>query len=138
MDGQKFNNKKFCVITGTSSGLGKQTMRQLLKAGGWHVIAAVRDVDKMNLIAEEEDFNPKDYTVMECDLQSFDSVRHFAKELIEFKAEKPLDRLVCNAAVYQPSLDYAKWTVDNHEQQMQTNFLSHFLLTSLLVSLMKF
>jgi short-subunit dehydrogenase len=35
---------------------------------------------------------------------------------------KPVDRLICNAGVYQPSLDYAKWSVDNHEQTMQINF----------------
>lgn len=60
-------------------------------------------------------------------------VRSFVKELDEFKSGKPVDRLICNAAVYQPSLPYAKWSVDGHEQQMQINFLSHFLLTSLLI-----
>jgi NAD(P)-dependent dehydrogenase (short-subunit alcohol dehydrogenase family) len=60
-------------------------------------------------------------------------VRSFVKELETFKCGKPVDRLICNAAVYQPSLPYAKWTVDGHEQQMQINFLSHFLLTSLLI-----
>lgn len=60
-------------------------------------------------------------------------MRSFVKELETFKCGKPVDRLICNAAVYQPSLPYAKWTVDGHEQQMQINFLSHFLLTSLLI-----
>lgn len=30
---KKFGNKKVCVITGTSSGLGKHTTKQLLKDG---------------------------------------------------------------------------------------------------------
>jgi len=47
--------------------------------------------------------------------------------------DKPLDRLICNAGVYQPSLEYAKWSVDNHEQTMQINFLSHFLMISKLL-----
>ena len=43
MEGQKFGDKKLCVITGASSGLGKQTTRHLLRDGNWHVICAVRD-----------------------------------------------------------------------------------------------
>jgi NAD(P)-dependent dehydrogenase (short-subunit alcohol dehydrogenase family) len=67
-------------------------------------------------------------------LGSFDSVRKFANDLMEFKGSKPLDRLVCNAAVYQPSLSEAQWSQDGIEQQMQTNFLSHFLLCQLVMS----
>lgn len=137
IDGQKFGDKKICVITGTSSGLGRQTAKQLLQKGGWHVICAVRDIEKMNIIAELDEFKKEDYTVMECDLASFDSVRKFVDNLKEFKCDRPLDRLVCNAAVYQPTLDYAKYTVDGIEQQMQINFLSHFLLSSLLIEDMR-
>ena len=71
---------------------------------------------------------------MEVELNSFDSVRQFCTDLEEFKMGKPVDRLICNAAVYQPSLPYAKWSADGHEQQMQINFLSHFLLVSLLLA----
>ena len=35
--------------------------------------------------------------------------------------------------MYQPSLPYAKWSVDGHEQTMQINFLSHFLMISKLI-----
>ena len=122
------------MITGTSSGLGRQTATHLLNTGRWHVIGACRDLDKMSKVAEEDEFNMKDFTPMELDLASFDSVKKFAKNLEEFKCERPLDRLVCNAAVYQPSLSYAKYTEDGFEQQLQINFLSHFLLTSLAVS----
>ena len=61
-------------------------------------------------------------------------MRNFAKDLVEFKGSRPLDRLVCNAAVYQPTLSEAKWSEDGIEQQIQINFLSHFLLCSLLIT----
>lgn len=133
----KFNNKKICIITGTSSGLGKHTATQLLKTGDWHVIGAVRDMDKMATIAEEEGFGGADFTPMKCDLCSFKSVREFAEEVVKLCDGEPIDRLVCNAAVYQPSLNYAKYSEDDIEQQMQTNYLSHFLLTSLIMPHMK-
>jgi protochlorophyllide reductase len=130
---QKFGNKKICVITGTSSGLGKQTAKALLQTGEWHVIGAVRDLDKMSIIAEDENFDKSSFTAMQCDLASFASVRQFVQDLMIFKSGQPLERLICNAAVYQPTLNYAKYTEDDIEQQVQINHLSHFLLTSLLI-----
>ena len=49
----------------------------------------------------------------------------------KFRGDRPIDRLVCNAAVYQPTLDYPKWTVDGHEQQLQINYLRLGEITSL-------
>eukprot|EP00607_Mallomonas_marina_P010310 CAMPEP_0182418372 /NCGR_PEP_ID=MMETSP1167-20130531/2823_1 /TAXON_ID=2988 /ORGANISM="Mallomonas Sp, Strain CCMP3275" /LENGTH=443 /DNA_ID=CAMNT_0024592555 /DNA_START=68 /DNA_END=1399 /DNA_ORIENTATION=+ len=137
VEAMKFGDKKLVVITGTSSGLGKQTAKQLIEQGGYYVICGVRDVDKMKTVAEVEEFNPANYHIMEVDLASFDSVRKFAKDIVQFKAEKPLDRLVCNAAVYQPSLNVPQLSEDGHEQQIQINYLSHFLLISLLMPEMK-
>jgi hypothetical protein len=52
-------DKKVCVITGTTSGLGKETARALLNKGDYYVICACRDVEKMNQVAEEEGFDRK-------------------------------------------------------------------------------
>ena len=97
------------------------------------MVGAVRDLDKMEAVAEIDEFDPELFTPMEVELNSFESVRKFCADLDEFKLGRPLDRLLCNAAVYQPSLPYAKWSVDGHEQQMQINFLSHFLMISILL-----
>ena len=100
----------------------------LLRTGEYHVIGAVRDMDKMEVVAEIDEF-PKDrFTPMECELNSFESVKDFCDRVEEFRMGKPIDRLLCNAGVYQPSLPYAKWSKDNHEQTMQINYLSHFLM----------
>ena len=45
---------------------------------------------------------------MKCDLASFKSVREFSDNLKEYLSGRPLDRLVCNAAVYQPTLSVAQ------------------------------
>eukprot|EP00286_Rhodomonas_abbreviata_P029000 CAMPEP_0181315520 /NCGR_PEP_ID=MMETSP1101-20121128/15423_1 /TAXON_ID=46948 /ORGANISM="Rhodomonas abbreviata, Strain Caron Lab Isolate" /LENGTH=605 /DNA_ID=CAMNT_0023422741 /DNA_START=36 /DNA_END=1853 /DNA_ORIENTATION=+ len=130
---EKFGDKKLVVVTGTSSGLGRKTAQALLRTGQYHVVGAVRDLDKMELVAELDGFDPENFTPMHVELANFTSVRDFCDRLKDFKAAKPIDRLICNAAVYQPSLPYAKWSVDGHEQQMQINYLSHFLLVSLLL-----
>lgn len=97
-------NKKVCVITGTSSGLGKETAKALLNTNDYFVICAVRDVEKMKAIAEQEGFDKKNYAILECELASFESTKKFVTNLKKLSS-RPLDRLVCNAAVYQPALD---------------------------------
>mmetsp|Transcript_23933 Transcript_23933/g.26691 ORF Transcript_23933/g.26691 Transcript_23933/m.26691 type:complete len:608 (+) Transcript_23933:338-2161(+) len=130
---EKFGDKKLVVVTGASSGLGRKTCLALLTSGEYHVIGAVRDLDKMEAVAELDNFDLENFTPMECELNSFESVKQFCTTVNEFRMDKPLDRLICNAGVYQPSLEYAKWSVDNHEQTMQINFLSHFLMISKLL-----
>eukprot|EP01038_Epipyxis_sp_PR26KG_P011031 gene11031-14812_t len=129
-------DKKICVVTGTSSGLGKETAKELLKSGNYYVICACRDVEKMKAVAEAEGFDKNNHAVLELDLASFDSVRTFVSKLGSIK-NRPLDRLVCNAAVYQPALSVPRFTNDGFEEQLQINHLSHFLLCSLLISDMK-
>jgi protochlorophyllide reductase len=93
----------------------------------------VRDVDKMAAVAELDGFPLDRFTPMYCELNSFESVRKFCADVKTFKKSKTIDRLICNAGVYQPSLPYAKWSADGHEQTMQINFLSHFLMISELI-----
>jgi len=127
---KRFGEKKLVVVTGTSSGLGKKTAMSLLRTGEYHVIGAVRDVDKMAAVAEVDDFSVEDFTAMQVELNSLDSVREFCDKVNEFRLDKPLDRLICNAGIYQPSLPYAKYGSDGYEQTMSTNYLSHFLMIS--------
>jgi len=127
---ERFGDKKLAVITGTSSGLGRKAALALLRTGEYHVIGAVRDLDKMEVVAEIDEFSPENFTPMYCELNSFDSVKEFCRNVESYKSGKHIDRLICNAGVYQPTLDYAKWSVDGHEQTMQINYLSHLLMVS--------
>mmetsp|Transcript_3788 Transcript_3788/g.8695 ORF Transcript_3788/g.8695 Transcript_3788/m.8695 type:complete len:708 (+) Transcript_3788:113-2236(+) len=135
--GSKFGDKKLVVITGTSSGLGLATTKALLRTEKYHVVGAVRNLDKMRVVAEEEGFNMEHFTPMHLELASFASVHKFVEELEQFRGDRPIDRLACNAAVYQPTLNYPKWTEDGHEQQHQINYFSHFLLTSKIMPMMQ-
>lgn len=67
---------------------------------------------------------------VDCDLQSFDSVREAGKEVNELvEGFDGIDVLINNAGIaYFPE----KITENGYEVQMQVNHLSHFLLTSIL------
>lgn len=64
-------------------------------------------------------------------------MRKFAKEVKAIKGGKPLDALVCNAAVYLPAKSVPTFTPDGIEESLQINHLSHFLLVSLLLDDLK-
>mmetsp|Transcript_47000 Transcript_47000/g.151742 ORF Transcript_47000/g.151742 Transcript_47000/m.151742 type:complete len:542 (-) Transcript_47000:200-1825(-) len=129
---KKFGDKKLAVITGASSGAGLEAAANLLRTGEYHVFGAVRDLDKMRDAALDRDFPADDFTPLQVELGSFASVRAFCKDLERSKLNRPIDRLICNAAVYQPG-EAPAWSADGHEMTLQVNYLSHFLMASLLL-----
>ncbi|KAM0063338.1 putative protochlorophyllide reductase [Helianthus debilis subsp. tardiflorus] len=110
---KKTLRKGTVIITGASSGLGLATAKALAETGKWHVIMACRDFLKAERAAKSAGISKENYTVMHLDLASFDSVRQF---VANFKQSgRPLDVLVCNAAVYQPTAKEPTFTADGIE-----------------------
>ena len=70
--------------------------------------------------------------LMECDLRSLESVRRFAQLFLE--QEKCLDVLICNAGI---AWSRTSRTADGFHTVIQVNYLSHFLLTTLLLDRLK-
>ena len=73
------------------------------------------------------------YVVMKLELGSLQSVRDFVANLKAFKSARPLNHLICNAAVYKPKDPSPAWTDDGFEMSMGVNHLGHFLLVNLLL-----
>jgi NAD(P)-dependent dehydrogenase (short-subunit alcohol dehydrogenase family) len=71
-------------------------------------------------------------TTIACDLQNFDSIRNAIQE-IKTKYDKLF--CLCNNAGIMATPDRA--TIDGYDEQMQTNHLSHFLLTAELFPLLQ-
>lgn len=130
-DGKKTLRKGSVVITGASSGLGLATAKALAETGKWHVIMACRDFLKAERAAKGAGMPKENYTVMHLDLSSLESVRQFVDNFR--RSERPLDVLVCNAAVYLPTAKEPTYTADGFELSVGTNHLGHFLLARLLV-----
>lgn len=133
LGGVKIGNRKLTVITGASSGLGLNCAATLAKTGRHFVVMAVRDVEKGKRVAKEFGMPEGSYVVMKLELGSLQSVRDFVSNLKAFKSIRPVDNLICNAAVYKPTDPEPAWTDDGFEQSMGINHFGHFLLTNLMV-----
>lgn len=130
-EGKKTLRKGTVIITGASSGLGLATTKALADTGKWHVVMACRDFLKAERAAKSAGISKENYTVMHLDLASLDSVRQFVDNFR--RSEMPLDVLVCNAAVYQPTAREPSFSAEGFELSVGTNHLGHFLLARLLL-----
>ncbi|KAK4778629.1 hypothetical protein SAY86_006157 [Trapa natans] len=129
--GKKTLRQGTVVITGASSGLGLATAKALAETGKWHVIMACRDFLKAERAAKSAGMAKENYSIMHLDLASLDSVRQFVDNFK--RSGRPLDVLVCNAAVYFPTAKEPTYTAEGFELSVGTNHLGHFLLSRLLL-----
>lgn len=123
---------KVAVITGGGSGMGLEAAKDLAYRGA-RVIIASRNATKLRIARDNiqaETGNPDvDFKVL--NLESLTSVRRFAHEV---RSENRLDILINNAGgVGLPDV----LTEDGLTLMMQLNFFGGFLLTYLLLPLLK-
>merc|ERR1712168_1656128 len=123
---------KTVVITGVNTGIGKVCARELAKRGA-KVVILCRNMEKARSAAHElKEVEGVDIYVEQMDLASFKSIRECANRLIS-KLDK-IDILLNNAGVMVcPEMR----TEDGLEMQIGTNHFGHFLLTNLLLPLLK-
>uniref|UniRef100_A0A8C5M4T4 Retinol dehydrogenase 14 n=1 Tax=Leptobrachium leishanense TaxID=445787 RepID=A0A8C5M4T4_9ANUR len=125
---------KTVIITGANCGIGRATAAELLREQA-RVILACRDLGRAEEAARElrlESQGAGEVIIKELDLSSLRSVRRFCQEVV--KEEPHLDVLINNAGIFQcPYMN----TEDGFEMQFGVNHLGHFLLTHLLLSLLK-
>ena len=123
---------KVIIITGATSGLGKEATKVLANKNAT-VIMAVRNTKKAETVAKEirKDFPNAKLEIRHLDLGSLKSVEAFAKSFSNDHSQ--LDVLINNAGVMM--CPYSK-TEDGFEIQMGTNHFGHFALTGLLMPLL--
>lgn len=124
---------KTVVITGANTGIGKETAIDLSKRGA-RVIIACRDMEKAQTAVKEiiESSGNDNVLCKKLDLSDSKSIREFAEGIIQ--DEPKLDILINNAGVMV--CPYGK-TADGFEMQIGVNHFGHFLLTFLLLDLVK-
>ena len=124
---------KVYIVTGANSGVGLETTRQLVKQGG-HVIMACRRTNAGEEVAQSFSGLKGSYEVMKLDLADLDTVRDFATNFKQ-KYDR-LDGLDCNAGMVNMKSEPA-YTKDGFEITMAASYFGHFLLTELLLDMLK-
>jgi len=107
------------LVTGATDGHGRAVAAELARRGA-SVIAHGRDPEKVERVAGEIGAARG----LTADLASLDEVRRLAGEV------EQLDTLVNNAGIYVPERSES---ADGYELTLAVNYLSHFLLTELLL-----
>ena len=124
---------KIVIVTGANTGIGKETALDLATRGA-RVIMACRNLHKAEEALKEivQKSGNKNIVAKRLDLASLKSVREFAEDVNNNEAR--LDVLVNNAGLIVKTLTT---TEDGFETTMGVNHLGHFLLTNLLLDLLK-
>ena len=122
------------VITGTTSGTGRAAAQVVAELGAKVLLLNRASSRSEASLADLKAAVPgADFHPIECDLQSFASVKSAAARVHELCPEGV--HVLCNNAGVMALPDQA--TVDGFDVQMQTNHLSHFLLTAELMPLLE-
>jgi len=124
---------KICIITGANSGIGKATALGLAKMNAV-VVMLCRSKDTGNIAQKEiiSESGNKKVDLLLCDLSSHEQIRKFVSE---FKQKyQNLHVLINNAGVMASK---RKLSVDGFEMNFAVNHLAPFLLTNLLLDVLK-
>ena len=124
---------KIVLITGATSGIGRETALGLARKGATLVLVG-RSREKLGRTISEIAAQTGNQQIdsLVCDLTSMESVRKLAGD---FKAKyQRLDVLINNAG---ETVNERRVTVDGYEYTLALDHLSHFLLTSLLMDIIK-
>ncbi|KZC11201.1 Retinol dehydrogenase 13 [Dufourea novaeangliae] len=126
-------NEKVAIVTGSNTGIGKQVVHELAKRGA-KVIMACRDMEKCETARCDIVLTTGNKYVYcrKCDLASQESIRQFVTQFQ--KEHSKLHILINNAGVMRCPKSY---TNEGIEMQLGVNHMGHFLLTNLLLDVLK-
>jgi NAD(P)-dependent dehydrogenase (short-subunit alcohol dehydrogenase family) len=126
-------SEKTILITGATDGLGLRTAESFVSRGA-QVLLHGRDPERVAAAMREIEGNTgnEDLNHYLSDLSSFEQVRSMAEQIRSGHGR--LDILVNNAGVIVPE---RRETGDGVELTFAVNYLSHFLLTRLLLPLLR-
>ncbi|KAL4107324.1 hypothetical protein QTP88_017687 [Uroleucon formosanum] len=122
---------KVAVITGGARGIGLEVVKKLVQCGV-HIVIGCRNVVAGQKTIQQHISSDVSIEIYELDLKSFTSVKSFAQQVLS--KHDQIHILVNNAGVM--FVPYEKCE-DGHEAHWTINYLSHFLLTELLLPALK-
>ena len=121
------------LITGGTTGLGKESARALGAAGATVIITARTEEKGLAAVAQLRELAPGgDFSFEVVELGSLDSIRSFTDRFLA--SHDRLDVLLANAGIM--AVPYGR-TEDGFELQFGTNHLGHFVLVNRLMPLLR-
>src|SRR5271154_4284774 len=123
---------KTCIVTGANSGLGKETALALARMKA-NVVMVCRDREKGDAARREisKESGNESVDLLLCDLSSLADVRTLAAEVKNRYGK--LHVLVNNAGVFS----FSGRTADGFETTFEVDYLTPFLLSNILLDLLK-
>ena len=117
---------KIIIITGSSSGIGKESALDLLNHNAKVIFACRSEERTMKIINNLPENIRKNAIFMKLDVSNLTSIYNFVQE-IKNKFQK-IDILMNNAGCMPLKFD---WTEDEYDSNFVTNYLGPFLLSAL-------
>ena len=125
---------KTVLITGSTDGVGRCVAGLLAKSGA-NVLVHGRDRDRGESLVAEISRQGGQARFYQADLSLLAEVRHLAQAIQRDQAR--LDVLINNAGIGTGGRGQRQTSADGHELRFAVNYLSVFLLTRLLLPLLK-
>jgi NAD(P)-dependent dehydrogenase (short-subunit alcohol dehydrogenase family) len=127
---------KTAIVTGSNTGIGLETSRQLLDMGLSKLIISVRNESNGQLASKNlssgRRLEDDAIQVWKLDMSSYDSITTFVERT---KTLERLDIAILNAGIMKQTYEIVSST--GHEETIQVNFLSTALLAILLLPILK-
>ena len=122
---------KIIIITGSSSGIGKESALDLLNHNAKVIFACRSEERTMKIINNLPENIRKNAIFMKLDVSNLTSIYNFVQE-IKNKFQK-IDILMNNAGCMPLKFD---WTEDEYDSNFVTNYIGPFLLSALFLPIL--
>lgn len=125
----------YAIVSGSNSGLGFESARQLLSLGLSHLVMAVRSIERGNIAANKlRDVNSSaEIKVWQLDMESYDSIQSFVRKCQDSLPR--IDIVILNAGLCP--MTFSTVPATGHEKTIQVNHISTVFLAVLLLPVLK-
>jgi NAD(P)-dependent dehydrogenase (short-subunit alcohol dehydrogenase family) len=127
-------SQQIFIVTGSNTGLGRETCRHLLKLGARRIIMAVRSISKGEAAKEEllssTGRKPDSVEVWQLDMDSYESVKAFGRRASSLPR---IDGVLANAGIMTSHYRLS----EGQEQTLNVNVISTFLLFFVMLGKMR-
>ena len=129
------SDRKTALVTGSTDGVGRMVAERLGQ-DGWRVLVHGRDRGRGEQVVASINAGRGSAEFLQADISAFAEVRRLADAVQ--RATKRLDLLINNAGIGSGGPQGTRQTsADGHELRFAVNYLAGFLLTDLLLPLLK-